>query len=365
MPRQETANPLYDVLKSQRHRYEPGEVVELFARVGKERVNALANVLAQYIGVNLPEAIAKRNGLSDYRTNPYVLLTCASVMKLSEPARFADFLFNNKLYMGLETSFGKSIEAAVLGFYPLGSEEPARWIDPPEKVSEAQSLAGLSREEKARKRRQSVWREIDKSCIVGTRRYLVSVKSGPNCINDTQVQAMTDAISTNHVEWLAQSKRTYPQVDSLDIIIGLTYGTERTTNNKENQILIKLLDAGFTEENRRKWPGVLVAKKVRATRVYRQVGMEFWATVGSPSQPQQAQFVFLEVLLALAKALNLAAKQADLETRINLKIKSLCSELSGLIFRRNGLPGWVSESFTDTELFWFATALSAFYDEGI
>jgi hypothetical protein len=176
---------------------------------------------------------------------------------------------------------------------------------------------------------------------------------------------MTDAIGANHTEWLRQTKQTYPQVNSLDIIVGLTYGTERTTNNKENQILVKLLGAGFSEEDRRRFPGVLVARKGRATRVYRQVGMGFWAAIGSPSQPESARFVFLEVLLALAKALNLAAKQADLEARINLKIRALCSALSGLTFPRNGLPGWVSESFSDTELFWFATALSAFYDEGI
>lgn len=365
MPRPRTDNPLFDVLKSQTRRYESDEVVRLFTRVGKKRVNALADVLAQYIGTNLPEAVAKRNGISDYRTNPYVLLTCASVMKLTDPARFADFLFNNKLYMGLETSFGKSIEAAILGFYPLDSQPPAKWIDPPEKIAEAQSLVGLSREQKAKRRRQSVWREVDKSCVIGARRYLVSVKSGPNCINDTQVQAMTDAVSTNHTEWLKQTKRTYPQVTSLDIIVGLTYGTERTTNNKENQILVKLLGAGFVEEDRRNLPGILVARKGRATRVYRQVGREFWATIGSPSRPVEAQFVFLEVLLALAKALNLAAKQADLETRINLKIQSLCTALSNLRFPRKGLPPWVSDSFSDTELFWFATALTAFYDEGI
>ncbi len=365
MPQSRVANPLFDVLKSQTRRYEPDEVVRLFACVGRERVSALAGVLAEYITTNLPEAIAKRNGLSDYRTNPYVLLTCASVMKLADPARFADFLFNNKLYMGLETSFGKSIEAAILGFYPVDSGPSAKWIDPPEKVAEAQSLAGLSREQKAQRRRQSVWREIDKSCVIGKRRYLVSVKSGPNCINDTQVQAMTDAINANHGVWLEQTKRTYPEVNNLDIIIGLTYGTERTTNNKENQILAKLLGAGFAEEDRRKLPGVLMSKKGKATRVHRQIGREFWATIGNLSQPEGAQFVFLEVLLALAKALNIASKQADLETRINLKIKSLCTALSGLMFPRKGLPTWVSDSFSDTELFWFATALTAFYDEGI
>jgi hypothetical protein len=62
-------------------------------------------------------------------------------------------------------------------------------------------IEGLSREEKARQRTNSVWREIDKSCVVGEQRYLISIKSGPNTINDTQVQAMYKAIADNHVQW--------------------------------------------------------------------------------------------------------------------------------------------------------------------
>ena len=106
------------------------------------------------------------------------------------------------------------------------------------------SLIGLGREEKAKQRTSSVWREIDKSCVVGSRRYMTSIKSGPNTINDTQVAGMTTAIMTNHRRWLAATKQTYPHVDNLDVVLGLTYGTDRTTNNKENQILVKLLE-GF------------------------------------------------------------------------------------------------------------------------
>lgn len=365
MARKQSENPLYDVLRAPTRRYDPAEIVSLFAAVGKERVNALAKILARYINENLATAIEKREGLADYRTNPYVLLASANVMQLDKVERFADFLFNNKLYMGLETSFGKSIESAVLGLYPVDVGAAAKWIDPPEKVAEAAALGGLSREEKARKRRQSVWREVDKSCVVGNRRYLVSVKSGPNCINDTQVQAMTDAISANHGVWLDQTKQTYPQVQYLDIVIGLTYGTERTTNNKENQILIKLLEGGFVEENRAESPGVLVTARGGLTRVYRRIGMEFWAMVGNPSRPDRARFTFVEVLLALAKALKTGAKEADFETRINVKIQALCVALSGLMFPRRGLPSWVESSFSESEFFWFATALTAFYDEGI
>ena len=358
-------NPLYSLLKATTRSYNPTEVVRLFARVGRGRVLALSKVLADYISQNLPRAISRRDGLADYRTNPYVLLTSSHVMKLASPEDFASFLFNNKLYMGLETSFGKSIETVILGQYPLNATASGKWIDPPEKLEEAASLIGLSRERKARKRSQSVWREVDKSCIVGHRRYLVSIKSGPNCINDTQVQAMTDAISAHHSDWLGQTRQTYPRVNCLDIIIGLTYGTERTTNNKENQILVKLLESDFIEEDRAASPGVLISKRGRTVRVYRQVGQAFWATIGNPSQPLRSQFVYLEVLLALSKALSIAEKQMDSETSINLKLEALCVALRGLKFPRQTLPSWVADSFSTDELFWFATALSAFYDNGI
>jgi hypothetical protein len=35
-----------------------------------------------------------------------------------------------------------------------------------------------------------------------------------------------------------------------------TYGTDRTTNNKENQILVKLLEQGFVDEDRGRRPRV-------------------------------------------------------------------------------------------------------------
>src|SRR5262249_26804302 len=150
-----------------------------------------------------------------------VLMTSASVMDLRDPNRFADFLFNTKLYMALETSFGKSVEAAFLEQYPFGCE--TKWIEAPEKLAEFEALAGLSREERARRRTQSAWREIDRSVVVGMRRYLTSIKSGPNTINDTQVQAMTAAIAEHHVRWAQQTRETYPAVTELDVVIGLTY----------------------------------------------------------------------------------------------------------------------------------------------
>jgi len=355
----------YKAIKTHRRTFHALEVAELLVRTDKDRVSRMADAIATYIVKNLPRAIEQREGLAEYRTNPYVLLTSASVMQLIDSNQFASFLFNNKLYMGLETSFGKSIESVLVLPYPVKASDANKWREPPEKVEESKALADLGTEEKAQKRIDSVWREIDKSCVVGNRRYMVSIKSGPSCINDTQVKGMTDAIAQQYRAWMQQTRKTYRGVSELDIVIGLTYGTERTTNNKENQILVKLLEKEFVEEDREGRPGVLIDKETRSIRVYRHIGINFWSFIGSPANPQQAEFVYLEVLLALAKALAQGMTAASLEERVNLKIAQLSQALARLTFPRNSLPVWVREDFKEHEICWLAAAMTAFYDEGI
>ena len=363
MAKRAAGNPFTAALKTRTHHFDIRGVVSLFAKVTEDRVEALARALAGYISFNLPKALDRRSGLADYRTNPYVLMTSASVMRLENPHAFGSFLFNSKLYMGLETSFGKSIEAAFVGQYPLASAN--KWIEAPEKRAEFDALIGLSNEEKAQRRLDSIWREIDKSVVIGRRRYLTSIKSGPNTINDTQVQGMTRAIIDNHRAWLQQTRDNCPGVDEIDVVLGLTYGTDSTTNNKENQILVKLLRNGFAEEDRERKPGVLIDTATGSVRVYRCIGKEFWAFIGQPDNPREADFVFLEVLLALAKALAVGIETADLETRINAKLDQLTVALRHFAFPRNSLPGWIREDFDENQLFWFATAMTAFFDEGI
>jgi len=358
-------DPFFDVLRSQTHTLNSHKIAALFALANQRRVQQLAGRLAEYIGLNLPIAIERREGLSDYKINPYVLLTCANVMRLEDGNLFANFLFNTKLYAGLETSFGKSIESTVVRGYPLHPATTCQWIDPPEKVAEFATYEGLSREEKAKKRTSSVWREVDKSCVVADRRYMMSIKSGPNCINDSQVQAMTRAIIDNHKLWLAATKKQYPNVTGLDVAIGITYGTDRTTNNKENQILVKLIGQGFVEEDREKKPGVLIDEATRSVRVYRRVGKDFWAMIGNPAEPEKTQFTFLEVLMALTQALSKVTQKTDLQTKINLRIKALIGGLEKLMFPRQVMPNWAADGLTDMHLFWFATAMSAFYDDGV
>lgn len=363
MPIEDRQANLYHALKAHKHLFSADEVAKYFQDVDKERIGHLSARISAYLETYLPRSFGSRETLHDYRTNPYVLMTSASVMDLDNEGVFADFLFNTKFYMGLETSFGKSIEAAFVEQYPTIGE--AKWAVPIEKETEFKDLGDISREERAVRRTHSIWREIDTSVLIGDRRFILSIKSGPNTINDTQVAAMTDAIISHHKDWALATHATYPGTQYLDIVIGITYGTDRTTNNKENQILVKLLDNGFVEEDRDGAPGVLIDKNTRAIRVYRVIGKDFWAFLGNPSSPYKAQYIFLEVLLALTKALKISKERMGLEERINLKVQNLAHALSTLRLSKGSLPSWVKDYFSEDELFWLTTAISSFYDEGV
>lgn len=357
----------YKAVKAEASCYDPNEVAALMGKIDRGRVIAVSDSVAEYIRINVPLLLEGKSKLADYRTNPYVLLATAQMRQLSDSEKFASFLFNNKLYMAMETSFGKSIESVLVGGYPVQARA-SMWVNPPEKEVEFRTYAGLSNEEKAGRRTASVWREIDRSCVVGSRRFLTTIKSGPNCINDTQVTAMETAIADNYIAWLDQTRRSYPRVDSMDVVIGITYGTDRTTNNKENQVLVKLGQHGFAEEDRERKPGVMIDLKTRRVRVYRRIGRNFWSFIGNPQQPGAAKFVFLEILLALSRGLSTGLKRIEgqtFEAQVNVKLAELTLALSKLMFPRNALPSWIQDGVSADEVAWMATAMTAFFDEGI
>jgi len=245
--------------------------------------------------------------------------------------------------------------------YPMGADEPGRWGDAIEKLEEFASLKGLSAEEKSAQRVDSVWREIDSACVHGNRRQLMTIKSGTSTINDTQVGGMFTAIRDNHAKWLESSRDRFG-VDGIDVVIGLTYGTDWSTNNKENQILAKLMSVGFAEVDRVQQPGVL-ANADGSVRVYRAIGVGYWAYAANPTDPGSADFAFLEVLLGLALALKLAHQKADIGAALNERLDLLGDAFRSLRFPTGeALPEWISQDLGVTELTWLAAALSAFFD---
>ncbi|ODR14190.1 hypothetical protein BHQ16_07105 [Mycobacterium shimoidei] len=358
--REMSTRGFYRQIKRRRH-YDTEKVAEWFSQVSRARVNDIGDRMAEYIGAQLPKVIRSKSGLNDYRTSPYVLMATAGALQLEDFRDLAKFLIDIKLYMGLETSFGKSIEGVVMQTYPIDSPAEDRWGPPIEKVEEFDTYVGLSAEEKSAKRVDSVWREIDSACVHGTRRHLMTIKSGTATINDTQVSGMYTAIRDNHGKWLASSRERFG-VDGIDVVIGLTYGTDWTTNNKENQILAKLMSSGFSEVDREGQPGVL-QNADGTVRVYRAIGVDYWAYSGNPTTPAVAEFTFLEVLLGLARALRVSHEKEDIGAALNERLDLLGEAFKQLRFPQGDkIPPWVAQELGVTELSWLAAAMNAFFD---
>ena len=110
---------------------------------------------------------------------------------------------------------------------------------------------------------------------------------------------------------------------------------------------------------------MLIKSDTRDVRVYRRVGQEFWSFIGSPADPSNATFVYLEVLLALTRALSQGAQTGGIEERVNRKVAQLARSLQNLMLPSQSLPDWIRESFSVDQLFWLTTAMTAFFDEGI
>lgn len=172
---------------------------------------------------------------------------------------------------------------------------------------------------------------------------------------------MYTAIRDNHKEWLRTSVERF-EVHGIDVVIGLTYGTDSATNNKENQILAKLMSAGFKEMDRLTHPGVLTNEE-GTVRVYRAIGIDYWAYVANPANPAETEHAFLEVLLGLAVALRRAHEKSDIGAALNERLDLLSSAISDLKFPEgDDLPRWITADLGMSELTWLAAAISAFFD---
>jgi hypothetical protein len=175
-------------------------------------------------------------------------------------------------------------------------------------------------------------------------------------------ERIADAILKYHKVWLDKSKETDRTVKGIDVVIGITYGTEKTTSKKEIQILFKLLGEGFEEVPKK--PGMLVDKATKSVRVYRVVGQDFWALVGNPSKPKDAAFVFLEVLLAVSKGITQGFRGRKFGNLIRLKLAQLSLAFAELITPFTAdFPEWMEAEMTEDEVFWFSAALGSFYDQ--
>lgn len=130
--------------------------------------------------------------LDDLMPNPYMMFLLKNSNGLDNVNDLVDFLLSQYIERSMVTSFGSLIEA----------------------------IAGVFCDMDFKKGRRGN-KHLDKVKTSGNTIYGISIKSGPNTINDPDVSDISDALN----DWKAKKMAGLPPgISSVETVLGLTYG---------------------------------------------------------------------------------------------------------------------------------------------
>lgn len=229
------------------------------------RVLELETGFRRKIDVHLEALRAFDSSFNKLSTNPFVLLIHSKLNSYTRVRQIERDIIPAKQFSSMETSAGRMIEEVALPVYG--------WETVPSGMHTAYS-------------------SIDGRCAKASKVLkLVTLKSGPRCLNDEMSQNFADNILQNADKWAQDAK-----VSSIDMTYGVLYGTYRISNKKDWHILRNVYEGAKRPTASPdgslscafKTNGVNVAVSVR-------VGLEWWRHLGGEN-------CFMEVMVALVRA---------------------------------------------------------------
>lgn len=121
---------------------------------------------------------------------------------------------------------------------------------------------------------------------------LVTLKSGPRCLNDEMSENFADAIVNNYKIWANNAGKT-----KVDFSYGVLYGTEKNSNKKDWHILRKIEEkkpSAITISPKGRWNCSFQEEGIEVDIMVR-IGLDWWNYLGGP-------MCFVGVLTALIRA---------------------------------------------------------------
>jgi len=153
------------------------------------------------------ESLAKKSQklFKDYKTNPFVLLMYSCQQGFSHIHEIEAALVPAKAFSSMETSAGKMVELVVLSHYG--------WKCVDSKMQSSDSV-------------------VDGKRLDGKTLRIVTLKSGPDCINDSIYANIAADIVEFAPTWAKADK-----VKHVEFTVGILYGTRKRSNKKDWHVL--------------------------------------------------------------------------------------------------------------------------------
>ena len=219
--------------------------------------------IATHIG-SLPTAEAR---FKRFNTSPFVLMFYSRQRGYSRVAEIEGDIIPAKVFSSMETSAGRMVEEVVLPFYG--------WQVVPTRMHSSESLLDGRR-----------------SGADGLR--VVTLKSGPRCLNDEMAQNIGRDIAAQAPAWAAKYKS-----DTVDFTYGVLYGTKALSNKKDWHVLRSLAEAlavgtNLVESHKKAWSISYNRHGLHVTATVR-IGIDWWTYLGDGH-------TWLELCVALVRA---------------------------------------------------------------
>lgn len=239
--------------------------------------------------VSLPDEDAK---FDKFNTSPYVLLMHARQRNYSKISQIENDILPAKQFSSMETSAGRMVEEVALPVYGWECV-----------VSEMHSTNSA----------------LDGKSLDGDTLKLVTLKSGPRCLNDEMSENFADAIIANFGEWASDA-----EVKKIDFTYGVLYGTKKKSNKKDWHILRnineKISDAMKVSPDKR-WDCQFEDKEISVSVAVR-IGLDWWKHLGGDN-------CFVEVFSALIRACILPGETDDSDYNYTISDMSTIVSESG------------------------------------
>lgn len=231
----------------------------------RERVLRLENAFRVKIDSHIISLPAENSAFRKFNTSPYVLLIHARKRGYTKVSELEADILPAKQFSSMETSAGRMVEEVVLPEYGWECV-----------ISEMQTKNSAL---DGKKKEPEIYR-------------LVTLKSGPRCLNDEMSENFADAVLNNYKDWAHEAG-----VSKIDFTYGVLYGTEKLSNKKDWHILRNIKEKAedmISVDPRKQWSCQFNQNDIIVDVTIR-IGLDWWRHLGG-------DLCFIEVFTALVRA---------------------------------------------------------------
>ncbi len=277
----------HNIPKPQSYIIKKSEIIKKLKEIdnnneSKKRILKLEVAIRNWIASHIAALPEKSSTLRKFNTNPFVLMFYTKQRGYSTIAELEKDILPAKLFSSMETSSGRMVQELILPVWDWKNVDSAM---------------------------HSTGSVID--CIKKDKTVLnmITLKSGPRCLNDEMSKDIATDIVQHAEEWAESEK-----VDHIRFSYCVIYGTKKISNKKDWHILRNIVETVgqryVTVSPESRWDCSFNLRNIRVD-VNIKIGEEFWNDICGAN-------ALVEVCIALIRSCTIPIQEDKVKTAFSI-----------------------------------------------